>query len=339
MKTILIFSFFFLTLALNATIITVDNNYPSMGNFTTLQAAHDAAVNGDSILAFPSDYAYQAITVTKDLTFLGNGFRAQNGIKTARINGTMVFNLGSNNSELTGFDCYGRELSVVIDANNITIQRCFLRQITINANHLGTHLLQNFFDSDIYEGWTILVLQGNQITIENNLIKNTTYASIYTTSGCVKFEENVDGLVANNVINAGNVIGYDIGWIFAIWSANANYTVKNNIILSGKCEGNGNRYFNNMHSYSFLPGGNGNLTNVNMNTVFVNYQQDNYHLKTGSPALGSGFNNTDMGMYGGDFPFIDGGYPDLPAIYYINVPSKASKQGGVNVTIKAKSKN
>jgi hypothetical protein len=43
-------------ISVNATIISVDNNNPSIGQFQSVQAAHNAAVSGDTIyvLIFPT---------------------------------------------------------------------------------------------------------------------------------------------------------------------------------------------------------------------------------------------------------------------------------------------
>ena len=39
--------------------------------------------------------------------------------------------------------------------------------------------------------------------------------------------------------------------------------------------------------------------------VFINAFLDNYHLQTGSPALGAGCDGTEMGAYGGEYPLLD----------------------------------
>ena len=44
--------------------ITVDIKHPSIGDYTNLQEAHNAASDGDTILVYPSDSSYPGIEVT-----------------------------------------------------------------------------------------------------------------------------------------------------------------------------------------------------------------------------------------------------------------------------------
>ena len=71
--------------------------------------------------------------------------------------------------------------------------------------------------------------------------------------------------------------------------------------------------------------------------VFMDYPNDNFHLKLEPPAMRSGLGGAEIGIYGGDLPFIDGGYPNIPSIYYLDIPATGSQKEGINVTIKAKS--
>lgn len=76
-----------------------------------------------------------------------------------------------------------------------------------------------------------------------------------------------------------------------------------------------------------------------MNTLFIDYSAGNYHPKPGSPSIGTGLIGVDIGGYGGDTPFFADGLSLLPTIYYPDVPITGSIQGGVNITIKAKTNN
>ena len=45
------------------------------------------------------------------------------------------------------------------------------------------------------------------------------------------------------------------------------------------------------------------------------------------------------GAFNGLTPYILSGIPDVPSIYYLNVPFTGKQIDGINVTIKAKSNN
>jgi hypothetical protein len=130
-------------------------------------------------------------------------------------------------------------------------------------------------------------------------------------------------------------------WGWAFNGNGANSIFRNNIVSEGYCQGNNLNY--NMHSASssagLFNGGTGNsdnFTGINMSTVFVDFTNRDLHLSQTSVASKKGINNEDLGAYGGLTPFVDKGIPDLPSIYYLNVPSSGSQQEGLNITIKAK---
>ena len=57
-----------LTTQINARILTVANQtiHQTVAQYTTLQAAHDAAQSGDTIYLYPSSISYSGISITKN---------------------------------------------------------------------------------------------------------------------------------------------------------------------------------------------------------------------------------------------------------------------------------
>ncbi len=86
-----------------------------------------------------------------------------------------------------------------------------------------------------------------------------------------------------------------------------------------------------------LPEGSDNIGNINMNTVFVDYQNYDFHLLPGSPAIGTGQYGVDMGIYSSSTPFVDDDAPGPPSIFEIQTDYVGSKMIGLDVKIKAKS--
>jgi hypothetical protein len=355
MKKICFPVLFFLIMSSNvsATILTVDNNYPSIGNFTTLQAAHDAADPGDTLYVLPSDFAYAAITVTRKLTFVGSGYDlVQPTLKTSKIKGTLSFEAGSNGSVIEGFDSFSNEFIIVVDANSVMVQKNKLCRTIIKPHHSGVTIQQNFL---LYTGmqtngpcnvtaFAIFIDHSNAgILIENNKIVNSTLnwscneTLEYGNGICIADSSVVT--ILNNIIKLSS--SFDCGHSALPYivspSATSDYFIANNIFLHGRVIGNALRYSHNMYECGTIGTENGNLLFANWNAVFMDVSQFNFHLKPGSPAFGAGQGGVDLGIYGGNTLYDDNGYPGIPAIYYLDVPYNGSQQNGVNVTIKAKS--
>lgn len=319
--------------SLKATIIKVDNNFPSIGDYTSIQEAHDAAINGDTIVLTPSHFVYSGVAIFKSIYLLGAGFETSSpDIFGARVEGDIFLNSGADNSIIEGVDM--RNNRIDIDADNIIIKKCKLKTIVIHVNHVGTTITKNFINTGTLENGGIIgiyILDNNHISITNNII--ISYSNWMVGCSALKGNGNMSCAIYNNVIwNTYEVEPYSISLNS---STNAFY---NNIIIAGNTSGLFEPGYN-ICSGTQLPVSNGNLINVDINTVFVDYQNYNFHLKTGSPAIGAGYDGLDIGIYGGVTPFLDGGYPSIPMIYSIDVPPTCSQQDGVNVTIKARTNN
>ena len=103
-------------------------------------------------------------------------------------------------------------------------------------------------------------------------------------------------------------------------------TVKNNLSLNGAgC--------NTSWIYS------GNIGNQSISSIFVNYAQggfsysDDYHLQATSLGKNGGIDGTDIGIYGGLFPWKDGSVPSNPHITVKNIATKTDNMGKLNVNV------
>ena len=314
----------------NAKIWIVDNNPNPIGDFTNLTDAHNAAASGDTIYVYPSNNAYAAITVTKQLFLIGSGFDielhgglANNAAST--ISGSMIFNAGSENSSIEGMD---GEFAIAANVGNVTMKRNELAYVDINAS--GGLLLQNEIVTYGRSGTVKIAANLGNILVANNKIYNTqTTATNYHALVC---NTTSTVAVANNILKTSH------SFASAIINLSATSVAQNNIILYGKLGGAGTFRYN-MCNSTQLPAINGNIPNTNMTTVFENPNDFNagFHLLPGSPALGSGFSGVDMGIYGGDAPYVDGGFPGLPAIFHFESEIITTPQNGLDVVIKAKS--
>lgn len=349
-----VFTFLILLLAISAsaqTIRRVNNNPGITGTniFTTIQAAHDAAVNGDIIYVEPSGTSYGNLDCTKQLTILGAGyFTQENQIYQSfpgfSVLGQITFLPGSENSRMAGGVQTGNVR--IFRTSNITIDRCLVNSVEIRGDANGVQ--GNMSGITITRNWIIQsvgCIAGTafpaaggvirytitNVNITNNLLR---YVGQNHTSGVPETYQYTNFVVSNNVIlEATNAI---------------NAIVQNNII--GGVRGNSieGAIFNSVITHNSavsaggMPSGNNNVTGINFGDFFVNStgtSDSGWQLKTGSSAIGSGTNGVDRGMFGGPTPYVLSGIPPYPAINSIITTGTGSNTTPLSVTISTKSNN
>ncbi len=295
------------TTELNARILTVaSQSSPQVAQYNTIQAAHDEAQSGDTIYVYPSLIAYKGAVITKKIIIIGNGFTKVNDYSDCSkiLNTeTLWFDAGSEGSVISSLS---GNFAINVKASNVLVQRCKLGSFNVGTNVTLVSIINSFISS-------ISIGNNSLVSILNNIIYHGNHAAI-------SIGTNGYGLIKNNIISniaAETIYGYSASII-------------NNIIFTNSAT----YYLSSDATIKNSP------TNVDTNIWFVDYANQNYHLKAGSPGIGAGKNEndtpTDLGIYGGDYPFIDDGAPSLPTVYYMNVPAIGSQKDGLSVEIKAK---
>ncbi|MFC2130959.1 hypothetical protein ACFLSQ_05955 [Bacteroidota bacterium] len=353
---------------LQARIITVDNKYPSMCDYTNLQDAHDAANSGDTIYVYPSSISYDTLSANKKIILIGTGWETSNNYTyNSTITGTIKLLNGADYSKIIGFT--GSPI-IWIDADNTQILRNKLGGIIIFDNHLGTVIQNNIIKCNVlfrepyFRYYTCMYIAGNNsIIMSNNIIDERRFDSYRHLHVIVS--EYGDRAPFNSFSSTENIT-LTMNNNFFLTKEMGQYQTTSGIMLS---EGSNSLIaFNNIHhaidfnyngfyypyasncianfcgikDWFLFPNENGNNNNVQMSDVFVNWDPNNldncdFHLKPNSPAKGTGRNGEDMGIYGGSTPFVDGGYPGIPSIIELDADIVGSKQSGIKVKIKAKS--
>lgn len=91
MKKLFLLSVLLIAVAsLRATTIIVDQN--GGGQFTTIQAAIDAASSGDTVKVWPGTYSSEQINLNKNIVLMGSGY--ENTVITGTFNPTVFVNTG-----------------------------------------------------------------------------------------------------------------------------------------------------------------------------------------------------------------------------------------------------
>lgn len=323
----LIFALFFSNTNVNATVWRVNSAPGSDADYTSIQAAHDAAttLNGDTLYIEGNASGVGGLDCSKQLIIIGTGyFIAENPETQASPLSSQVsgirFLSGSEGSKLMGIYCNG---SIQLQTSDIFITRCFVyanTAIQTAAYNVGNIVITQSYISSYYGPYYSALYFPYS---ETNILISNCY--LY---GTISSGQNFSGIFTNNVVY-GSIDLY-------------NSILKNNILYEyGSFTDHNCVYTNNISFNASFGTANGNQSNVNMGTVFVgatgNSTDGQWMLKAGSPALGAGENGVDCGMFGGAFPYILSGMPNIPSIYYLNTPAIPSSV--IDVAIKAKSNN
>ncbi|HOO24901.1 MAG TPA: hypothetical protein P5206_02995 [Paludibacteraceae bacterium] len=296
---------------------------------TAFVNAYNASASGDTIY-LPGGSFNPPAEFTKTLSIIGAGHYPDSSVVTGKtfINGNIVLKEDADNClfegvHITGtFSTANNEAvdyltvkSSSIDGNisfqgdlsnpskNISIIRCVVRHCNLgNAQNA-------YFANSIISNGSLTKSSGN--LFENNIIlRSPTYNTFV-------FIDGGNNIIKNNVIKT------------------AEYT---NHISNGI----GNTYYNNLFVSSGPSLGanavaSGNYYNVGADTIFVNqtgitfnYSHD-YHLK--QPEVWIGTDNTQIGIYGGTFPYKEGAIPSNPHFQEENIAPTATS-GQLNVQIK-----
>lgn len=325
----------------NATKWRVNSNPSISANFTSLQVAVNSSsvAAGDTLYCENGSY-FGDVTLTKRLVIIGPGyFLSQNDSTHAYPSPAVINNLtfapGSSNSTVTGMKIISnckignsyndtvsninllrnRIYNVTFYANgsssleNIVIRQCFIdNSLMLNDNRIKSVYIQN----NIIVGNSIH-LQPTTGEFSNNTVINDYYSNTF-------HAENTN--IFNNIIINKNSA--------ASVSANTLSTSYNNTFSKNVVDNTSNTTWpNNYYGAT--------------DTDVVSYQgsgDSQYQLKSGSPAIGYGFNGNDCGAFGGSYPYVLSGLPYMiPHIFDATIPGSANKTDGLNVIIKAKVQN
>lgn len=311
----------------------VNNNPGEYADFTTLQEAIDGAAAGDVLLIQPSGTLYGDATIDKQVHIIGGGFfkPANNGLagsQSESVLGIVDFEVGSENSKIEAVTAS----RVDIHVGNISIESCRLTSntsIQILGGNNSASIISNIYVNQCFSGGSI----GSGGYYSNVVIGNSRFNDINlphsTSSG-------------NLVFNC--VMRYDPN----VYSG----AISNCIILNQGMLVSGNS--NEVYTHNFFAGDadpiNGNVGNVDMLSILVgeSYGElyssvtDEYIMLTddpNNPAIGAGANGEDLGITGGNDPYVPYGLADIPQIYNLLVPPNNDSDGNLNVEVKVKTNN
>ena len=350
-----------------AAVWTVSNNPNRPAQFTTVQAAVNAASPNDTILITGGTYGWTngQMTTTIPLVFYGEAAIAEEPFVRTRMQ-SVSWNFNRLNSSLSasGSRVYGIDFTstqIYTDGNfsgaqagqrtmsDFIFERCSFSGsagITVYANDgISDVLVRNCLFSGGYNSINLQYTPATGIIVTNCIFSG--YAtSIYFGSA----NHNGNVLLRNNIFlsNTQSIFSSSTGAV-------NNVIVENNIFYKAEPTGLNGSTFNNNLTYlcnnNDLPYGtnfgSGNI--VNENPDFVSYPAlgadwaltHDYALQAGSPAIGTGTNGVDMGINSGNAPINQAvKFAKIPGVTVLDIPVSSVPVGGtLQIQIEAVSRD
>jgi hypothetical protein len=277
------------------------------------------AQNGDT-LYIPGGAWNITQPIHKSLHLIGVGHNPDSTIATfsTTLNGNVVLAKGADNGSLTGVIITGRIQGTTDTVASYTVSRCHIYgNIDLNQNYSNFTFVENIFQGANFNGGfhdcsffnNIILCNMNFVSINANIMfKNNFFYGFIT---------GLYSLFENNIFKWAYILSYV-----------SNSTFNNNLFVE---------------NISFPAGtivGANNIVNQPWNSIFVNQTgytfsyTDDYHLQPGCPGKNAGTDGTDIGIYGGSYPWKEGSVPFNPHVQYKNISGTTDQSGNLNVNIK-----
>lgn len=343
-------TFFFLMNVSFANVLTVSNDAAGGAMYPTLLDAYNNATSGqDTLLLEGTNIAYfYSFPINtgwnKNLVVIGIGFNPnkQNPRRT-------MISFACSNCSNDGFGIQGggsgsrfygiqftQYLQLIASVSNLTFEDCKFDSYFYFANQSASNFVFKncIFDrNNTYD----IYFSSNGITTSNILITN-----------CV-FDGYLEGL-SNSIMSLTVDHCVFLGTSVVPFQNVQNALIKNNIFMNNATIESGtsttNTYLNNLSRLGGFPSGTGNIANTNPN--FVNYSVGNlystgwdFNLQTGSAAIGSASDATDIGVNGGFTNFNESGEVLITPIVRTMIINNTTvaPNGTLNVQINATKPN
>lgn len=330
-----------------ATVRTVNNNLQSPGQFTSIQAAHDAANAGDTILVAASPSGYGGATFTKKICLIGAGMRPgekKDNSASSFLSSGIGLSEGSAGSVIIGIHFNGHSLTSNVSISNVQVLRNYFSSGCAMINFNGS--TSNWIVANNYFAQTsccCAAIHGNNNTFSNMLFQNNVFSEA-TGCGCGDFV--MRGFVNSASCIFSNNLVYSDATNDAAFGGLNNFIIENNIFHTASPAGATGSVMNNNLTFgttqNTLPYGNNSGVNNISDTdpqlsTFSNTNKgpfQNFQPAAGSPARTGGVGGTQMGVYGGSFNWVNSAVPPIPVIKSFNLTTGATIPAGGSIGIK-----
>jgi len=320
--------------AIQAAILTVDNNPNNNAQYSTFNAARNAASDHDTLLIQPSATSYGNATVNKPLTLMGAGHNSETELATIFI----TISIQSSNVNVEGVRItFFPGLSIGTGFSDIVLRNCNFNW----GSTFGNTISNVQFIGNVMNGIVVVPSSASDILFYNNyLVYTSTSAHLNVQSDGVVFINNIfykssTGTTSGNVFFANNSQGQYVNNIFFTRSSTA-LNPQNCV----PCNFQSNLTFSPAGALAELP--NSALNNVAPTWSLVGGSlptysySHNFNMLSGAPATGA-TDGGQVGIYGGGYNFNMNGYPqNVPRVLSTGILTPVVlPNGGVVVEFEA----
>jgi len=304
--------------------------------YTELDLAITNAQNGDTVY-LPGGTFSLTVTIDKRLHIIGVGFNPDSKVTLPTIlNGNFSLISGASSGSLTGVRCISA-IRFAESITNYTVERVKSPRINFEQNESSYNIFKESIIGDInnsnkikYNMYLNNIIEGQignltnnagpseYCTYKNNLFLYRGFFDSNTSSTSTSIINVSNSLFENNIIMGDSIFFWtDYVHTFS-YSSN---TFNNNLFVD---------IFIPSDSYPCYK----NLVKQTPNSIFVNEAGKDYHLQPNCPGKNAGKDGTDIGIYGGTFPWKEGSIPFNPHFQQVQVSPKTDTNGNLNVNIK-----
>ncbi len=290
------------------------------------QQVDDAITNstdGDTIY-IPGGSWNIGVPINKRLHLIGVGHHPDSTKVTfpTTIIGEVTLATGASNGSLTGILIKDGFNSSNATISSYSVSRCRISILQFSSKNSNFMFVENILEQNISSSGPE---SASNFSFLNNFIG-------YLNG--VYFPNN--SIYKNNIFSYSSWYGYSSQYslfennIFFsnIISSILNSTFKNNLFVPQVVFPNGTNV------------GSNNIVNQELTTIFVNqegstfnYTHD-YHLQSTCPGKNAGTDGTDIGIYGGIYPWKAGSVPANPHFQSLKISPTTDTNGNLNVKIK-----
>ena len=333
--TIILAFMLFATLYTKATVLTVSNDANQPAQYSNLQTACDSASVRDTIYVQGTSIIYGDIHINKQLHIIGAGIKPAGNylygypsiIRYIYID-TINYISGASGTVIEGMSI--GSITHFTGAKNIIYKRNrFYNYSTLNFNNITNLLLYN----NIFELYYSITNSTNVIIMNNIHLSTITGGSNTTIISNNIFLNNVAFTVCQSTTISNNIFYYgSIGSTdYCSFSNNITFAISD-VIGSGTNTAANNIAADPKFTYIYS------TTNHSYN------DQNKYSTQSSSPAINAGTDATDIGIYGGQYPwpisvltdYIHCIPPTIPQVQELIIQnSSVPANGTLNFSVKA----
>jgi len=318
--------------------------------YTSLDTALLYAKNGDDIY-LPGGYLKTngtTINIDKAVNISGVGYNPYYNAGTENTiieNKTIKIMPSVNGGSIAGIYAKNSILQIQDTVSNFSVTRCLFFSINIGSNQGKTppsniSILETVVANTINRNGIGACPQN--VSISNCIIGRLgTNLAIYSNFPW-------DDLTCKNCILMGSPVNNVILNIQNSLFENCILVDSYNSVFGGNSNVFRNCMFTGSNTISYI--GNTNFVtscifSLDKNSIFIDPQdfvftmKNDYRLKADSPGKNAGKDGTDIGIYGGRYPWKDGGLPTNPHIEAQNIGGTTDNSGNLKVNIKVEAQD